>query len=137
VYATIISDLGIHHIFAVTLFFWATTEQYRVHRQLALLRKYQPTLSSGSSKNEAIKPVYLLPHGGWFAYSACPHYFLEIVVYISFVILTAGKSLLAWIILVWVILELGVIALQTRKMYVEKFREKVPQNWKCMVPFVF
>lgn len=109
-------------IAALALFTTASLNQHRAHKHLASLRKYT------------------LPHDGFFAYIACPHYTCECLIYVALALASAApghifnRTLLAG--LFFVVANLGATAGNTRAWYVEKFGgEKVPR-WR-MIPFVF
>ena len=69
-------------------------EQYQHHVLLANLRRRTTSSTTRQTKEnehpqqQPIKtPPYKIPHGGWFEYVICPHYFFEILLYITFGIL--------------------------------------------------
>ena len=84
-YATTLFDtrnMTVDHIrfvFAVGLCVFGQYQQYRHHALLANLRKHQ--------SNTGITQSYSLPTSGWFHYVTCPHYFAEIIIYISFALM--------------------------------------------------
>lgn len=66
-------------ILMILLFAIASYLQRSCHRILANLR---PDTSCS----------YTLPQQGWFLYLACPHYFFEILIYLSMVLIQSGQS---------------------------------------------
>ncbi|KAJ3162645.1 Steroid 5 alpha-reductase 3 [Geranomyces michiganensis] len=123
------SDMRLRHALALTLFAWASYEQYLAHVQLASLR-------SGNHKTESLVPVYKLPQQRWFRYVACPHYLFEFLIYMSFSVMTGFRNGTCLAVLVWIAVGLGVPADQQRSWYQRKFPELVPAGWKRVVPYV-
>ncbi|KAJ3327137.1 hypothetical protein HDU76_012341 [Blyttiomyces sp. JEL0837] len=115
------------YVAAFLLFLWASYEQHVAHVQLSKLR-------STPSKSPNEPPLYSLPQGRYFDLVACPHYFFEIMIYLSFVVLTGGKSLVVWSVVVWVAIELGTGADLSYKWYKSRFKETVKKDWSRMVP---
>ncbi|CAJ0648789.1 16289_t:CDS:2, partial [Entrophospora sp. SA101] len=88
---------------ALTLFIYGSYHQNILHRILASLR---------SNQNHS---TYSVPKGDWFNYISSPHYFAEILIYVSFVILTKGLIITNWIILIWVVVALSSVAKENEK----------------------
>ncbi|CAG8642176.1 1444_t:CDS:2, partial [Rhizophagus irregularis] len=72
--------------------------------------------------------------GDWFDYISSAHYFAEILIYFSFVILTKGMNLTIWLILIWTIIGLGIMARENEFWGRERFGEKWPKRW-IIIPF--
>ncbi|CCF59965.1 hypothetical protein KAFR_0I01850 [Kazachstania africana CBS 2517] len=67
---------------------------------------------------------YSLPKGRLFNYVCCPHYLDEIIIYFS---LTLYNIEFSWL-LIWVLANLSVSSIETRKYYIQKFSdERVPK----------
>ncbi|GBC01459.1 hypothetical protein RclHR1_00420021 [Rhizophagus clarus] len=124
-------------ISAVILFIYASYHQHVLHRRLASLRSspLTPTSTSSTSKNTK-SSIYLIPKGDWFEYISSAHYFAEILIYFSFVILTKGMNLTIWLVLIWTIIGLGIMARENEFWGRERFREKWPKRW-IIIPFVY
>jgi len=116
---------------------WMQCEQYLHHRMLAEIRD-----------GTGVKPVYRTPpNKRWFRRSFCPHYFAEIMIYLSWGFLLGQQdsmeisgmelsdkilqrgmaellSALAyqrhWFLAAWVAINLGVSALNNRDWYLQK-----------------
>jgi len=108
---------------AVILFIIGSAIQAICHVTLANLRP-----------NKA-GPTYAIPEGKFFDYVSCPHYFGEIIIYMSFVILTRGQSKLAWLIFCFVVENLTYSAMKTHSWYMMKFKEYPPSR-KALIPFI-
>ncbi|XP_031574504.1 polyprenol reductase-like [Actinia tenebrosa] len=124
---SILPSLHWTHVVAVTLFTWASLHQYNCHVILAQLR------SSSSNKT---RRVYRIPNGDWFEYVSSPHYFAEILIYFSLVVLERGQNAYLWLMLVFVIQNLSLGATVTQTWYNSKLKE-YPRNRLRIIPFIF
>ena len=70
--------------------------QHSAHKSLAQLRNKKIHSKSTTNKNDNNTRQYFIPMGGWFNYISCPHYFAEIIIYLSLVIFTSGKNISVW-----------------------------------------
>ncbi|KAJ3059562.1 Steroid 5 alpha-reductase 3 [Podochytrium sp. JEL0797] len=123
------------HVFALLCFAVASIEQTMTHSQLASLRS-----SSGCTtieKEESVKTVYKLPTQGYFKLVSAPHYFFEVCIYACFVMVYGFTNLTTWLVVVCVAVELGIAAHDNREWYVKEFgKDKLPKNWKRIVPYI-
>jgi len=108
------------------LFMYASYHQNIVHKHLASLR---PSPSTST-------PIYLIPKGDWFESISSAHYFAEILIYTSFVILTKGMNLTIWLVLIWTVIGLGTMARENDLWGKEKFGKKWPKRW-IIIPYVY
>lgn len=115
------------------LFIYASYHQHVLHRRLASLRSSPPTQSTTSKNTKS--SIYLIPKGDWFEYISSAHYFAEILIYFSLVILTKGMNLTIWLVLIWTIIGLGIMARENEFWGRERFGEKWPKRW-IIIPFV-
>lgn len=113
---------------AVIVFLVASITQFQTHTILANLRKNKPK----SSKNQ-----HYIPYGGLFQYISCPHYFSEILIYLSFSLLVGASHIPFNLIVVLTILDQIFCGIVCHKWYVDNFRGKYPKNRKILVPFLF
>jgi len=102
--------------------------QNRSHIILAQLR-------SSSPKRSHVQDHYLLPRGFLFEFVTCPHYFAELLIYVSFLFLTNGVSFFAWLAFTFVVINLTDGALKTHKYYQQKF-DNYPKNRFAIIPFL-
>ncbi|KAI8592804.1 hypothetical protein BDZ88DRAFT_223189 [Geranomyces variabilis] len=128
-------DLRVRHALALTLFTWASYEQYLAHAHLASLRSKAD--GSRTSTSTSAVPVYKLPQARWFRFVACPHYLFEFLIYVSFSVMTGFQNGTCLAVLVWIAIGLGVPADQQRSWYQRKFPELIPAGWKRVVPFFY
>ncbi|CDH58502.1 3-oxo-5-alpha-steroid 4-dehydrogenase [Lichtheimia corymbifera JMRC:FSU:9682] len=96
-------------VMATFLFFYASMHQHQCHCILASLR----------TKKEANH--YQIPRGDWFEWIVVPHYFADILVYLSLCILHGFRN---WILicgLIWTVINLSITASGTEEWYKAKF----------------
>ena len=75
---------------ALFLFVKYSLEQHRVHEALFEMKKSgggRTNAQSSSAQN-----IYSFPKNGAFKYVACPHYYAEVMIYVSFCILSLGAT---------------------------------------------
>ncbi|KAM3165431.1 Polyprenol reductase [Lachancea thermotolerans] len=99
---------------AVIVFVLSSLDQYRNHLHLSKLVKYT------------------LPTYGLFQLVSSPHYFDEILIYLSLAVYTS--SLKMFLCLVWVIVNLSTSALETRSWYAKKFPRAAPSF--AIIPYL-
>ena len=89
---------------AVALFLYASVHQHRCHVILARLRQSQDE-------------VYRIPRGDWFESIVAPHYFADILVYLSLCIVYRFQNAVMCCGLVWTIVNLSIVANETEGWY--------------------
>eukprot|EP00899_Mesostigma_viride_P009290 jgi/Mesvir1/18362/Mv25077-RA.2 len=79
---------------------------------------------------------YHIPRGDWFELVSCPHYLAEVVVYLG-LLLVAGAStaVTAWLLLLWVVANLTLGAVQTHHWYKKEF-SGYPSNRTAIFPHI-
>jgi 3-oxo-5-alpha-steroid 4-dehydrogenase 3 len=108
------------------IFCWSSYHQYKCHEVLYNLRF-----------NSNQKSGYSIPHGDLFNYSSNPHYFCEILIYLSFIILTKGKLVIFWGIVGCTAVNLGFSSAGNHNWYLEKFGAEYPVKRSKLIPFVW
>lgn len=111
---------------AISLFFYASFHQYNCHVILASLRK---DVDSG----------YTIPRGDWFEWLVTPHYFADLLIYLSLCILCRFQSHILLCGLVWTITNLSVVAGETQRWYqvhfsTEKYNLAFPRGRWNIIP---
>lgn len=76
-----------------------------------------------------------MPVGGWFELVSCPHYFAELLIYISFSLLVRGQSLTWWLVVLYVLTNQALAAQLCHEFYIIKYKP-YPENRKAFIPFV-
>ncbi|RWR98445.1 polyprenol reductase-like protein [Dinothrombium tinctorium] len=62
-----------------------------------------------------------MPSGGWFQYISCPHYFTEIVIYVS-ICLFGGRNTSLWMVCCFVLTNQTVAAFLNHRWYLNTFK---------------
>ncbi|KAI7890554.1 3-oxo-5-alpha-steroid 4-dehydrogenase-domain-containing protein [Mucor mucedo] len=111
---------------AIILFVYASIHQHKCHVILASLRK---DTDSG----------YTIPRGDWFEWLVTPHYFADILVYLSLCILYRFQGHILFCGLVWTITNLSVVASETKLWYqvhfpTEKYNLAFPNGRWNIIP---
>ncbi|KAG2203361.1 hypothetical protein INT47_010059 [Mucor saturninus] len=111
---------------AIILFVYASIHQHNCHVILASLRK---DTDSG----------YTIPRGDWFEWLVTPHYFADILVYLSLCILYRFQGHILICGLVWTITNLSVVASETKLWYqvhfpTEKYNLAFPNGRWNIIP---
>lgn len=99
----------------LALFGFASIDQWQNHHYLSTLVKYT------------------LPNKGLFHFVSCAHYFDEILIYLSYFLVLRNGS--AFIVLLWVIINLSVSANQSWLFYKSKFT--TGKHYWRIIPFIY
>ncbi|KAG7263231.1 hypothetical protein CRUP_036237 [Coryphaenoides rupestris] len=118
-------DLG--HLSGTALFICASLLQHTSLVTLARLR----TGSSGTVKTFD----HGVPRGGWFEMVSCPHYFAELLIYVSLSMVFGGLSLTWWTVVSYVLFNQALAAQLCQEFYMRKF-ECYPRHRYAFIPFV-
>ncbi|KAI8878152.1 hypothetical protein K501DRAFT_228957, partial [Backusella circina FSU 941] len=112
---------------AILLFSYASYHQHICHCILASLRDH----SKG----------YAIPRGDWFEWIVAPHYFADILIYLSFNILFTFKSHIMMAALIWTLCNLATTADETSHWYKAHFGDKYlttfPKDRYRIIPFIY
>jgi len=115
-------------IIGLILFFIGSYQQFVAHKILGNLR----------SKNDVEgEDRYKIPVGGYFRFVSSPHYLAEILIYLSFVIITRAENIAIILNFLFVVVNLTDSATRTHKFYLEKFGNKYPKSCYRLFPYVF
>ncbi|KAG5182254.1 3-oxo-5-alpha-steroid 4-dehydrogenase-domain-containing protein [Tribonema minus] len=112
----------------VLLFLAANAGQNAAHRHLASLK---PDTRAGTDTAS-----YRIPTAGLFSEVSCPHYFWEIALYASFVMITGGQVCSVVLMLVWVITNLSINAAHMHAWYWSHLKD-YPVRRRRLVPFLW
>ena len=80
-------------------------------------------LDAGGKSGSQSRCRYTVPRGDWFELVSCPHYLAEILVYVSFAVISGGVRAGHSALLLSVVVNLGWTARQTHGWYKEKFED--------------
>ncbi|KAM4710318.1 polyprenal reductase [Discoglossus pictus] len=117
-----------YHAIGVMLYIWASLHQYRCHVILANLRK--------SKSGKILNLKHAVPCGDWFERVSCPHYFAELLIYISIAIVLGLWNTTWWLVVIYVLFNQALAAVLSHEFYHEKF-DNYPVERKAFIPFIF
>uniref|UniRef100_A0A8C3LRL0 Polyprenal reductase n=1 Tax=Chrysolophus pictus TaxID=9089 RepID=A0A8C3LRL0_CHRPC len=81
-----------YHIIGIVMYVWASLHQHRCLVILANLRK--------SKSGEILSLNHSIPFGDWFERVSCPHYFAELLIYISMAITFGFHNVTWWFVVI-------------------------------------
>ncbi|XP_053178358.1 polyprenol reductase [Scomber japonicus] len=122
-----LSQLNWLHVAGGALFILASLLQ---HQSMVLLARLR-TGKSGTVETLA----HRMPKGGWFELVSCPHYFAELLIYISLSLVFGGLSLTWWLVVLYVLFNQALAAQLCHDLYITKY-ESYPRHRKAFIPFV-
>lgn len=79
---------------------------------------------------------HAIPRGGLFEYVSCPHYLMEIVIYLAFLLIGGPRHLTLLSVVVFVITNQLVAGYLTHRWYRTHFGTLYPLQRKAVVPFL-
>ncbi|XP_042372179.1 polyprenol reductase-like, partial [Plectropomus leopardus] len=124
---SLLSQLDWFHVAGAALFIWASLMQHQCMVLLARLR----TGKSGTVETLA----HRVPEGGWFELVSCPHYFAELLIYVSLSLVFGGLCLSWWLVVLYVLFNQALAAQLCHDLYISKY-ESYPKKRKAFIPFV-
>lgn len=132
-----------YHVLALCLFLWASYHQHVCHRILASLRGSGKRAAGGHGKGAAgghgqANMSYGRPDGDWFELVSCPHYFAEILIYVSVLLCCVWTEVWScwWLVVVYVVSTLGLSARQAHSWYQQKY-EDYPKHRRAIIPWLW
>ncbi|CAB1332081.1 unnamed protein product [Coregonus sp. 'balchen'] len=123
----LLSQLRWYHMAGAVLFSWASLLQ---HRSLVLLARLR---TGGSGTVETL--AHRVPSGGWFELVSCPHYFAELLIYVSLGIVSGSHTLTWWFVVLYVLFNQALAAQLCHEFYTSKF-QSYPQHRKAFLPYL-
>ncbi|OXB83844.1 UNVERIFIED_CONTAM: hypothetical protein H355_003056 [Colinus virginianus] len=117
-----------YHIIGIVMYIWASLHQHRCLVILANLRK--------SKSGKVLSLNHSIPFGDWFERVSCPHYFAELLIYISMAITFGFHNVTWWFVVMYVFFNQALAAVLCHEFYQEKFTS-YPKHRKAFVPFIF
>lgn len=76
-----------------------------------------------------------IPFGDWFEMVSCPHYFAELLIYLSMAITFGFNNLTWWLVVMYVLFNQAVSALLCHEFYQSNFKY-YPKCRKAYLPFL-
>ncbi|XP_074847916.1 polyprenal reductase isoform X2 [Carettochelys insculpta] len=117
-----------YHIVGIVMYIWASIHHHRCHVILANLRK--------NKSGKVVNLSHSIPFGDWFERVSCPHYFAELLIYISMAVTFGFHNLTWWIVVMYVLFSQALAAVLCHEFYVTKF-SSYPTHRKAFIPFLF
>ncbi|CAI4222626.1 unnamed protein product [Auanema sp. JU1783] len=122
-----IHTLTYYQWFGILAFFYSNIQQHLIVRTMASLRKTSSGLTSHHNHG--------LLFGGWFNLVSCPHFFFEVLIYLSLWIVLQGGFAYKFLVF-FVILNQMFAALINHRWYQTKFPDKMPPQRKALIPYI-
>ncbi|XP_021251298.1 polyprenol reductase [Numida meleagris] len=117
-----------YHVIGIVMYIWASLHQHRCLVILANLRK--------SKSGKVLSLSHSIPFGDWFERVSCPHYFAELLIYISMAITFGFHNVTWWFVVMYVFFNQTLAAVLCHEFYQEKFTS-YPKHRKAFIPFIF
>ncbi|NWV25489.1 PORED reductase, partial [Origma solitaria] len=117
-----------YHIVGVMMYIWASLHQHRCLAILANLRK--------SRSGKVVSLSHSVPSGDWFESVSCPHYFAELLIYVSMAITLGIYNVTWWCVVMYVLFNQALAAILCHEFYQENF-SSYPKHRKAFIPLVF
>ncbi|KAM6076069.1 polyprenal reductase isoform 2-T2 [Chlamydotis macqueenii] len=125
-------ELSVHvswyHIVGVAMYVWASLHQHRCLVILANLRK--------TKSGKVISLSHSVPFGDWFERVSCPHYFAELLIYVSMAITFGFGNVTWWCVVMYILFNQALAAVLCHEFYQNNF-SSYPKHRKAFIPFVF
>lgn len=77
-----------------------------------------------------------VPFGDWFESVSCPHYFAELLIYVSMAITLGIHNVTWWCVVMYVLFNQALAAVLCHEFYQKSF-SSYPKHRKAFIPFVF
>ncbi|XP_027532204.1 polyprenol reductase isoform X1 [Neopelma chrysocephalum] len=117
-----------YHIVGITMYIWASLHQHRCLVILAKLRK--------NKSGKVVRLGYDVPFGDWFESVSCPHYFAELLIYVSMAIMLGFQNVTWWCVVMCVLFNQALAAVLSHEFYEKNFHS-YPKHRKAFIPHVF
>uniref|UniRef100_A0A8C0IRZ2 Polyprenal reductase n=1 Tax=Chelonoidis abingdonii TaxID=106734 RepID=A0A8C0IRZ2_CHEAB len=88
------------------------------------------------SNGKVVSLNHSIPFGDWFERVSCPHYFAELLIYVSMAIIFGFQNLTWWLVVMFVLFNQALAAVLCHEFYVNKF-SCYPTHRKAFIPFLF
>lgn len=116
-----------NYVLGVIIFIGASVLQFQSHYILANLRK--------DNTGKIVTLEHSIPRGGMFNILSCPHYFAEILIYLSLSLIFGGQSSTWWMVCCFVTTNQIIVGLFNHHWYHQKFKD-YPSSRKAVLPYV-
>jgi len=79
---------------------------------------------------------HAIPRGGLFEYVSCPHYLMEIVIYLAFLLIGGYRHVTLFSVVIFVVTNQLVAGYLTHRWYRAHFGTLYPVHRKAVIPFL-
>ncbi|XP_025054131.1 polyprenol reductase, partial [Alligator sinensis] len=121
-------QIGWYHTLGIIVYIWASVHHNRCHVILANLRK--------NKSGNVVSLNHSIPFGDWFERVSCPHYFAELLIYVSLAITFGFYNLTWWLVVMYVLFNQALAAILCHEFYLTTF-SSYPKHRKAFIPFLF
>lgn len=125
---SLLDAFGWRHVVGVMLFSWASWHHHFAHVTLARLRT--------SKKGKVVSYEHAIPRGGLFEYISCPHYLMEIVIYLAFLLIAGYSHVTLLSVVIFVVTNQLVVGYLTHRWYRDHFGSLYPIQRKAIIPLL-
>ncbi|XP_033920556.1 polyprenal reductase isoform X2 [Melopsittacus undulatus] len=87
-------------------------------------------------KGKVVSLNHSVPFGDWFERVSCPHYFAEVLIYVSMSITLGLHNVTWWCVVMYVLFNQALAAVLCHEFYQKNF-SSYPKHRKAFIPFVF
>jgi len=123
----VLSNLSWRHVAGVVLFIWSSIQHHKIHKQLGAFRR--------NDKGHVVSMQHVMPHGGWFELVSTPHFFMELLIYVSFLLIAGYRHVTLLSIFLFVITNQIITSLLTHGWYKKEFKD-YPSGRKAIFPYL-
>ncbi len=102
---------------------------------LMIGEKILKLLTLSSTIGRVVTYQHSIPRGDWFELVSCPHYFAEILIYLSLSLVLSGRSTTWWMVCSFVVTNQIIVGLFNHQWYLDNFKD-YPKARKAIIPFV-
>ncbi|XP_027532206.1 polyprenol reductase isoform X3 [Neopelma chrysocephalum] len=85
---------------------------------------------------KVVRLGYDVPFGDWFESVSCPHYFAELLIYVSMAIMLGFQNVTWWCVVMCVLFNQALAAVLSHEFYEKNFHS-YPKHRKAFIPHVF
>lgn len=140
--------MTLSHILGIAGFVGSSYMQFKSHAILASLRKdskgklirfsdslHDQVVALLPLTGNVVTYQHSIPRGDWFEVISCPHYFAEILIYLSLSVVLGGRSTTWWMVCCFVVTNQLIVGLFNHQWYIDTFKN-YPKSRKAVIPLL-
>ncbi|XP_013890008.1 polyprenal reductase, partial [Austrofundulus limnaeus] len=101
------------------------------HQSMVLLARLR---TGNTGRVETL--AHRMPEGGCFQLVSCPHYFAELLIYVSLSLVFGGLSLTWWLVVLYVLFNQALAGQLSHELYISRYKS-YPKCRRAFIPYVF